>query len=97
MIRFLIRSAAASAVLAGATKAWSCWSPAIFADVVIRVVNGVVQCQKGSISSAALRAVERALSDVGVTDAKITVTRAGTFRFSPSIQRQSTRGCATSC
>src|SRR4051812_3661950 len=85
MLRFLLRSAVASAVLAGAAKAWSRFSPSVFADSVIRVVGGVAHLQKGSISSAALRAVERVLGEVGVTDAKITLTRAGTVRFSSSV------------
>ncbi len=83
MLRFLFRSAVATAVIAGASKAWSRWSPALFAGAVIRVVGGTAQCVKGGISTAALRAV--VLSDGGVTEAKITLTRAGTVRFSSSI------------
>jgi hypothetical protein len=82
MLRFLFRSAVATAVLAGASKAWSRWSPSLFAGAVIRVVGGAAQCV---MSTAALRAVERVLSDGGVTEAKITLTRAGTVRFSSSI------------
>jgi hypothetical protein len=85
MLRFLFRSAVATAVLAGASKAWSRWSPSLFAGAVIRVVGGTAQCVKGGLSTAALRAVERVLSDGGVTEAKITLTRAGTVRFSSSI------------
>lgn len=85
LFRFLLRSAIATAVLAGASKAWDRWSPNLLADAAIRITHGVAQCTKGSIPTATLRAVERVLNGAGVIEAKITLTRAGSFRFSSSV------------
>jgi hypothetical protein len=50
-----------------------------------KVAQWTAYSTKGALMASALRAVERVLSEVGVADAKIIITRAGTVRFSSAI------------
>src|SRR5207248_1123740 len=57
----------------------------ISTTAVIRVNNGIVHCSKGSVSSSALRGVQRVIEEASIAHGKIRMTKAGKIRFSDSI------------
>ena len=63
MIKFILRSAVATAVLAAAKKLYDAVVPNISTTALIRISNGIIHCSKGSISSSALRGVQRVVEE----------------------------------
>lgn len=85
MIKFILRSAVATAVLAAAKKLYDAVVPNISTTALIRISNGIIHCSKGSISSSALRGVQRVVEEMAIADGTIRITKAGKIRFSDSI------------
>ena len=81
MIKIILRSAVAIAVLAAAKKLYDAIAPNISTTAVIRVNNGIVHCSKGSVSSSALRGVQRVIEEESIAHGKIRMTKAGKIRF----------------
>ncbi len=87
MIKFILRSAVATAALAGAKKLYDAVASNISTTADIRINNGMVHCSKGSISISALRGVQRVVEESAITHGTIRMTKAGKIRFSDSIPR----------
>ena len=85
MIKFILRSAVATAVLAGAKKLYDAVAPNIFTTAYIQINDGMIHCSKGSISGSALRGVQRVIEEAAIADGTIRMTKAGKIRFSNSI------------
>lgn len=85
MVKFILRSAVATAVLAATKKLYDVVAPNITATARIRITNGVIHCSKGSVSSSALRGVQRVVKEASIADGKIRMTKARKVRFSNSI------------
>jgi len=62
-------------------KALRRYCPEYFHNCVIRVNNGIVHCSKGSVSSSALRGVQRVIEEESIAHGKIRMTKAGKIRF----------------
>src|SRR5437879_4453128 len=85
MIKFILRSAVATAALAGVKRLYDAVAPNIFATANIRIDDGMIHCSKGSISSSALRGVQRVVEEAAIVNGTIRMTKAGKIRFSNSI------------
>src|SRR6266481_8687850 len=93
MIKIILRSAVATAVLAAAKKLYDAIAPNISTTAVIRVNNGIVHCSKGSVSSSALRGVQRVIEEESIAHGTIRMTKAGKIRSDsiPASERQRLR------
>jgi hypothetical protein len=85
MIRFILRSAVATAALAVAKRIYDATAPNIFTNAIIRINNGELRCSKGSIPSPALRAAQRVIAEAAVAKGAIRITKGRKIRFSDSI------------
>ena len=70
---------------AGAKRLYDAVAPNIFTTALIRVNNGMIHCSKGSISTSAVRAVQRVVEEAAIADGTIRLTKGGKIRFSNSI------------
>ena len=85
MIKFILRSAVATAVLAAAKKLYDAVAPNISTTALIQINNGMIHCAKGRVSSSALRGVQRVVDESAIPGGTIRITKTGTIRFSNSI------------
>jgi hypothetical protein len=96
MIKFILRSAVATAVLAAVKKLYDSVAPNVVTTALIRINNRMIHCSKGSVSTSALRGVQRVVrkthlyavapvEEAAIVDGTIRITKAGKIRFSDSI------------
>jgi hypothetical protein len=85
MIQFIIRSIAASAVIAGGKKLYDFAAGELTADTVIEFSSGTARVTKGGMSSRALGAVAQVLVENGIQSGKIEIRKNGKFAFSRQI------------
>jgi hypothetical protein len=85
MIKFILRSAVATAVVAAAKKLYDAVAPNTSTTALIQINNGMICCSKGSVSSSALRGVQRVVEEAAIVNGTIRMTKAGRIRFSNSI------------
>jgi hypothetical protein len=71
--------------LAGVKRLYDVVAPNIFTTAHIRINNGTIHCSKGSMSTSALRGVQRVVEESAIADGTIRMTKAGKIRFSNSI------------
>jgi hypothetical protein len=85
MIKFILRSAVATAVLAAVKKLYDSVAPNVVTTALIRINNRMIHCSKGSVSGSAIRGVQRVVEEAAIADGTIRITKAGKIRFSDSI------------
>jgi hypothetical protein len=85
MIKFILRTAVATAVLAAAKKLYGAVAPNISTTAVIQLNNGMIHSSKRQrVQFSSSRRAAR-LEEASIADGKIRLTKTGRIRFSGSI------------